>query len=238
MALASSLSPLAGAVCAEAAAGKAATIAQPINKPVRNEKLFIMITPVFRVRAAVLFYYCRPNCIVAALWQVDAGDLRVDPIAAALAVLLEDEPGIASFNQSEDDIAAFMRQPWVVTSSDASEGHPRYYGPFARKYATYVRERQVIDLRTFIAASTIRTARIFGIAGRGELRPGAFADVIAFDPAGFAPRADYAQPTLLSRGMKTVIVNGQVAIEDGAATGVAAGRALPRQPPASSCPKP
>lgn len=170
--------------------------------------------------------------------EVIAGDLRVDPIAAALAVLLEDEPGIASFNQSEDDIAAFMRQPWVVTSSDASEGHPRYYGSFARKYATYVRERQVIDLRTFIAASTIRTARIFGIAGRGELRPGAFADVIAFDPAGFAPRADYAQPTLLSRGMKTVIVNGQVAIEDGAATGVAAGRALPRQPLASSCPKP
>ena len=168
---------------------------------------------------------------------IDA-DPTAPAIAAALAVLLEDEPGIASFNQSEDDIAAFMRQPWVVTSSDASEGHPRYYGSFARKYATYVRERQVIDLRTFIAASTIRTARIFGIAGRGELRPGAFADVIAFDPAGFAPRADYAQPTLLSRGMKTVIVNGQVAIEDGAATGVAAGRALPRQPLASSCPKP
>lgn len=165
-----------------------------------------------------------------------AADLKLEPVEAAIAVLQQDEAGIASFNQSEDDIAAFMRRPWVVTSSDASEGHPRYYASFARKYATYVQEHKVIDLRTFIAASTIRTARIFGLEGRGELKPGAFADVIAFDPARFAPRADYARPTLFSEGMELVIVNGQLAIENGAPTGLAGGRPLPRVPKPGTCP--
>ncbi len=179
-----------------------------------------------------------PAAFAGKTLETIAQERMVDPVTAALTVLQQDEAGIASFNQSEDDIAAFMRRSWVVTSSDASEGHPRYYASFARKYATYVRERQVIDLRSFIAASTIRTARIFGLTDRGELKPGAYADVIAFDPARFAPRADYAHPALLSQGMRTVIVNGQLAIAEGAATGVAAGRGLPRQPSEGTCQRP
>ncbi|MBW7947107.1 MAG: D-aminoacylase, partial [Sphingomonadaceae bacterium] len=68
------------------------------------------------------------------------------------------------------------------------------------------------------------------------LKPGAFADVIAFDPATFAPRADYTQPTLFAKGIRAVVVNGKVAVEDGAPTGIAAGRALPRTPKAGTCP--
>lgn len=179
-----------------------------------------------------------PSAFAGKTLEAIAKERNLDPVAVAIEILQQDEAGIASFNQSEEDIAAFMRRPWVVTSSDASEGHPRYYASFARKYSTYVRERQVIDLRTFIAASTIRTASMFKLAGRGELKPGAFADVIAFDPARFAPRADYARPNLFSQGMNIVVVNGQLAIEDGAATGRAAGRPLPRQPAAATCRNP
>ncbi|MDF2385959.1 amidohydrolase family protein [Nostoc ellipsosporum NOK] len=158
-----------------------------------------------------------------------------DPIDAAIAILRKREAGVASFNQSEADIAAFMRQPWVVTSSDASQGHPRYYASFARKYATYVKEKQVIDLRAFIDRSTAVTAAMFGLEGRGQLKAGAFADVIAFDPGSFAPRADYVHPARFSTGMRTVIVNGVVAIDNGAPTGAAGGRPLPRQPRPGSC---
>lgn len=165
-----------------------------------------------------------------------AKEAGTDPVETAIAILRESEAGVASFNQSEADIAAFMQRPWVVTSSDASGGHPRYYASFARKYATYVKEKKVIDLQTFIDRSTIVTAGMFALPGRGELKAGAFADVIAFDPATFGPRADYTRPTLLSRGMRTVIVNGQVALEDGAVTGVAAGRPLPRVPTRGNCP--
>jgi N-acyl-D-aspartate/D-glutamate deacylase len=164
-----------------------------------------------------------------------AQETGADPVEAAIAVLRRGEAGVASFNQSEDDIAAFMQRPWVVTSSDASSGHPRYYASFARKYATYVKERGVIDLATFIDRSTIVTAGMFALEGRGQLKPGAYADVIAFDPKTFGPRADYTNPTLFSRGMRTVVVNGRVAIDDGAPTGIAAGRPLRRNPKPGSC---
>jgi len=159
----------------------------------------------------------------------------VDPVVATIAILKQREARVASFNQSENDIAAFMRRPWVVTSSDATIGHPRYYGSFARKYATYVKDEKVISLQAFIDQSTAAAAAMFSLEGRGQLKVGAFADVIAFDPKTFAPRADYANPFLLATGMRMVLVNGQVAIENGAPTGVAAGRPLPRQPIAGSC---
>jgi N-acyl-D-amino-acid deacylase len=59
--------------------------------------------------------------------------------------------------------------------------------------------------------------------------------VIAFDPANFAPRADYAQPALFSTGMRFVVVNGSLAIENGEATGLAGGRPLPRSATGASC---
>jgi N-acyl-D-aspartate/D-glutamate deacylase len=164
-----------------------------------------------------------------------AKDRSIDPIDAAILVLKQREAGVASFNQDEADIAAFMKRPWVVTSSDASQGHPRYYASYARKYATYVKDKAVIDLGTFIKQSTAAPARMFGIEGRGELKAGAFADVIAFDPATFAPRADYARPSLFSTGMRFVTVNGSLAIENGEPTGLAGGRPLPRKAAGTGC---
>jgi len=211
-----------------------------INDPVTMDKLRPEIVDNLRRRggASAILITSGPPRFSGKTLQTIARELNIDPVDAAMAVLRQDEVGIASFNQNENDIAAFMRRPWVVTSSDASEGHPRYYASFARKYAIYVQQRKVIDLRTFIAASTIRTARMFGLDGRGELKAGAFADVIAFDPARFAPRADYAHPALFSDGMKLVIVNGQFAIENASPTGEAAGRPLPRTPKSASCPVP
>lgn len=164
-----------------------------------------------------------------------AKTLALDPVAAAIAVVRIDDPRVASFNQTEADIAAFMRRPWVMTGSDASGGHPRAYGSFARKYAEYVRKRKVLSLRDFIERSTALTADTFGIADRGQLRPGAFADVVVFDPAAFAARATYGEPTLLATGVNMVLVNGVPAVADGRLTGAAAGRGLPQTPPPGSC---
>ena len=164
-----------------------------------------------------------------------AKEQGVDPVVAAIAILKQSEARVASFNQNENDIAAFMLRPWVVTSSDATLGHPRYYGSFARKYATYVKDQKVMSLQAFIDQSTATAAAMFSLEGRGQLKVGAFADVIAFEPKTFASRADYANPFLLATGMRTVVVNGKVAIDNGAPTGVAAGRPLPRQPIAGTC---
>jgi N-acyl-D-aspartate/D-glutamate deacylase len=158
-----------------------------------------------------------------------------DAVAAAIAVIRAADPAVASFNQIEPDIRAFMRRPWVMTGSDASTGHPRAFGSFARKYSKYVVAERVLALRQFIERSSSLTAATFGLSGRGRLKPGAFADVIVFDPRRYAARATYEQPTLTATGVRTAIVNGIVAVDNGALTGKAAGRALPHSPTEGTC---
>ena len=164
-----------------------------------------------------------------------ARELRQDPMNAAISVIRIHDPRTVSFNQSEEDIAAFMRRPWVMTSSDASIGHPRVYGSFARKYRKYVATEGVITLREFIERSSALTADTFGIEGRGRLKPGAYADVVVFDPMRYAERATYEQPTRLAEGVRTVIVNGVMAVDQGKLTGRAVGRALKHRPTPGSC---
>lgn len=161
---------------------------------------------------------------------------REDAIATAIVLIRVQDSAVASFNQAEGDIAAFMRRPWVMTGSDASGGHPRAYGSFARKYREYVVARRVISLRDFIERSTSLTADTFGLTGRGRLKRGAFADIVVFDPKRYAERATYAQPTLPSVGVRTVVVNGVLAVDNGMLTGAAAGRALAHVPPRGTCP--
>lgn len=159
-----------------------------------------------------------------------------DPIETAVRLIRQADSSVVSFNQTEADIEAFMRQPWVMTSSDASGGHPRAYGSFARLYAEYVARRRVLTLRAFIERSTALPADTFGLVDRGRLRPGAFADIVVFDPRSYAARATYEQPTELAAGVRAVFVNGVAAVEDGALTGAAAGRGLAHVPRAGSCP--
>jgi N-acyl-D-amino-acid deacylase len=161
--------------------------------------------------------------------------MTLDPVAAAIAVIRIGDPGVVSFNQSEADIAAFMARPWVMTDSDASPGHPRVYGTYARKYSKYVVQDHVLSLREFVERSSTFPADWFHLAGRGHLRKGAFADVVVFDPRTYASRADYEHPTELAAGVQTVVVNGMLAVDNGALTGKAGGRALPHKPTPGTC---
>lgn len=166
-----------------------------------------------------------------------ASEWNIEPVDAALRIIRTDEcaTAAASFNMSEDDIRAFMRRPWVVTSSDGSDGHPRQYATFAMKYAKYVVQEKVLDLDAFIRSSTARTAEMFKIERRGQLAQGYFADVVVLDPARYAPKADYLHPQLLSQGVDELWVNGRRAIRGGELTGEAAGRVLLRARPAAGC---
>lgn len=155
-------------------------------------------------------------------------------VPAAIAAIRQSDAPAISFNMAPADVEAFMRQPWVVTGSDASTGHPRAYGSFAEKYAVYVRDGRLLTLREFIDRSSAVTARIFGLAGRGQLRPGAFADIAVFDPIAYAARATYERPDLTATGMRYVLVNGALAVDGGEVTGAAEGRALAR-PRAAAC---
>lgn len=153
----------------------------------------------------------------------------LDAIDAALRILRAGGARVASFNMVEDDIERLMREPFVMTSSDGTGGHPRMFGSHARKLRHYVLDRPVIPMERMIAASTRQVAEAFGLVDRGCLEPGCFADVIVFDPATVRERATYLEPALPATGMRWVFINGTLALEDGEMTGALAGRAIARK---------
>ena len=153
------------------------------------------------------------------------------PVEAAIEIIKVSAPNVASFNMSEPDVERFMRQPWVMTGSDGSTGHPRKYGTFTHKLREYVYNKRLITLPFFVHQSSALTAETFRIPARGRLRVGYYADVIVFDEQTVTDHATYVQPELLSTGMRYVIVNGQLAVEDGKYTGTLAGRPLRKNGP-------
>ena len=156
-----------------------------------------------------------------------AQEMNKTPVEAALEIIKNvGGAGVASFNMNEKDIRRFMKEKFIMTCSDGSTGHPRKYGTFPKKLHQYVLENKVISLPFFVRNSSALTAETFRIPERGMIREGYFADVLVFDPNTVSDRSTYEQPELPAVGMKFVIVNGQIAVENGAYTGVLAGRAL------------
>jgi N-acyl-D-amino-acid deacylase len=140
----------------------------------------------------------------------------------------------------ERDVETIMAVPWIAVCTDA-EGrrpghpildagrpHPRTYGSTARVLGHYVRERGLIPLEVAIAKMTSVPAARLGLRDRGVVREGAFADLVVVDPASVADEASYEEPSRHPAGIEHVIVNGRLAVLDGAETGERAGRLLRR----------
>ena len=151
-----------------------------------------------------------------------AQERGVEPAELALQLLEAGGAGLVNFNMDAGDIAALMRQPWTMTSSDGGltamgrgVPHPRFYGTFPRKIRKYVREDGVLELTAAIRSMTSLPASVFGMTDRGVVRVGAIADVVVFDLERFVDKATYTDPHQLAEGVVYVFVNGQVAVERG-----------------------
>ncbi|WP_114750846.1 N-acyl-D-amino-acid deacylase family protein [Pleomorphovibrio marinus] len=156
-----------------------------------------------------------------------AQNLRLsEPEAVVHLVSNERGLGVISYNMVEEDLRRFMTQPWVVTGSDASSGHPRKFGSFARKIGHYSLEKEWMDLSTAIYQSSAQTAAIFGIEKRGQIKEGYFADLVIFDPNTFRDKATFESPYELATGVTNVFVNGEWVVKEGVFTSTFAGRTL------------
>jgi N-acyl-D-aspartate/D-glutamate deacylase len=153
----------------------------------------------------------------------ERGESAID---TAIEIIQAGGSGVASFNMKESDIEAFMRQPWVMTCSDGSEGHPRKYGTFPRKFREYVDTRHVITLEAAVRSSTSLPAQTLRLKDRGLLKEGYFADVLVFDPKTFADTATYESPRVLATGVRYLTINGELAVDKGVLTSKLAGRPL------------
>ena len=162
-----------------------------------------------------------------------AAKAGLPPEEFALKMLEKGDASLVSFNMSEGDIEAIMRQPWTMTCTDGDlvplgQGvpHPRAYGAFARKLKRYVRERNTVDIAAAVRSMTTLPATVFGLKDRGQLRAGAFADVLIFDLAKVNDAATYEKPHQLAEGMTDILVNGELVRREGTFTSALAGRVL------------
>ena len=155
----------------------------------------------------------------------------MEPVDLAFDLIMRSEPRAVIFSMRDEDIVAFMRQPWTMTASDGfGDAHPRGHGTFPRKLKVFAMDRKIISLERAIHSMTGQPAEVLGLSDRGVLRVGAFADVVAFDPKTLRDRATYEQPQLLAEGMVHVFVNGRATIANGKFTGERPGRVLMRNP--------
>jgi N-acyl-D-amino-acid deacylase len=84
----------------------------------------------------------------------------------------------------------------------------------------------VITLEFAIRKMTSLAAQRVGIADRGLLKPGMFADITVFDPETIIDRSTYENPAQLATGVSYVFVNGLAVVDGGQITNALPGRAL------------
>ena len=152
----------------------------------------------------------------AALWLVESGDC-----------------GGIYFAIGEEDIQRILRHPASMIASDGgvvlfgrASPHPRSYGTFVRVLGRYVRDLKVLTLEDAIRKMSSFPARRIGLTDRGVLRERMKADIVMFDPATVRDMATFEQPHQYAQGISVVVINGQMAFENGAVTTARPGRIL------------
>ena len=170
---------------------------------------------------------------IATARRVPAEELLIDLLLEA-----EGQVSMINFLMLDANVARGLQFPHVTIGSDnlglcagpeeahAGKPHPRQHGCFAKVLGTYVRERGVLSWEAAIHKMTGQAAARLGLAERGVLRPGAFADVVLLDPATVEDLATYQAPHRYPAGFRSVWVNGQAVLDEGRFHSRPAGRVL------------
>lgn len=160
----------------------------------------------------------------------------VDPADACFDLVVEEKCRVneVMFGMCEEDIEHVMIQPYTMIGSDgeavsldyAGQPHPRWFGTFPRVIAHYCRERKLFPLETAIHKMTGLPASRLGLADRGLIREGNWADLVLFDFDKIQDNPDFDKPKQPCSGIRRVYVNGVLTAVDGVHTGARAGKAL------------
>jgi N-acyl-D-aspartate/D-glutamate deacylase len=176
----------------------------------------------------------------------------VDPWTAFFDVIVEErDEAVGLFDYIDiEEIKATLRHPLVMICSDGwilpKEGRtsaappyvPCTYGEYPGILERFVVKEPVLRLEEAVHKMTGMPAAKLGLGDRGLLHVGFKADLVVFDLPRIRDRATNLWPHAapfenyphdFPEGIDWVLVNGQVAVEDGRTTDVRAGRVLRRR---------
>ena len=157
-----------------------------------------------------------------------------DPVTTYMALIAESQTAdadesIIATSMDEGDVVTLLQWEHTNVCSDGGldGAHPRGFGAFTRVLGPYVRAGH-LELAEAVHKMTGLAADHMGIVDRGVIRPGAYADLVLFDPATVTDRATPAEPHATSFGIRRVWVNGEVVYDDGQVTGARPGQVIRR----------
>ena len=120
----------------------------------------------------------------------------------------------------DEVVDAIMAAPLAMIASDGSLQHPRGAGSYSRVLSRYVRDRQSLTLPEAIRKMSLMPAqRLEALTPEakrlGRLQVGARADIVVFDAGTVADRATFSAPTEPSEGVRYLVVDGAIVVDDG-----------------------
>lgn len=146
----------------------------------------------------------------------------ISPFDGLMRLLTENSlgAGYIGFSMWEDDVETLVADSLCMFGTDGlyvpgmPMTHPRAIGTFPRILGRYVREKNILTLEEAIRKMTSLPAEFYGLQGKGLIKAGMDADLVLFDADKIIDHSDYKQPLLQNEGIRMVIVNGKVAVED------------------------
>jgi len=171
-----------------------------------------------------------------------AGDnLPKDSLDELFDILIEQNGSVSTVyaHHTEEDMTLAMSLPWCSIGSDGSalavdgvlrrgNPHPRNFGTFPRVLGVYCREAGLLRLEDAVRKMTSLNAAKAGLADRGLLLTGKFADITIFSADRVIDNSTYTDPFQYCEGIEYVVVNGQIVLQKGERTKARPGRSIRR----------
>lgn len=136
-----------------------------------------------------------------------------------LKKMREDEPMdlIVAHVMDREEIEMCLAHPMCIVASDAlytgGGAHPRIAGTFPR--ALRILRERGYSWQDALAKMTSMPADLMRLPAAGRLSVGSVADVIVFDPDKFIDNATFQEPFTPPSGLKLVVIDGKIALENG-----------------------
>ncbi len=122
----------------------------------------------------------------------------------------------------ENDVKRVLKYKLTMVGSDGLPNdphpHPRLWGTFPKVLGHYSRDEKLFSLAEAIHKMTGMSAKRYNLHGRGEIRVGAYADLVLFNPNTIKDTATFENPVSVARGIECVFVNGELSYFEGSVT--------------------
>jgi len=223
--------------------GGKAKFAEKLKSPAYQRELAQSIkddrNPSFgRIKDEFIILRCKNEGYVGKTIKEIAEELGVEPVFAVFAILLQDmdtryqQNRLGSgrhtdvFNQAEEACMGLDNAAYDYSWQGASDDMPVDFST-PTSYCgmiTFIEKRAEYPMEDTIRKLTGNAALALGVTDRGFIREGMHADILVLDYTNLRSNEDFLEPQHKPDGIEYVIVNGQIAVEQGTHTHIRSGR--------------